>query len=78
MQAHTPFRRAGPLKTHTMINLTRPFRSSHPELPMVLIFGVSDGDFLREAHRRGAAGALRKPSNFGEVQHMLSGLFSSV
>ena len=53
-------------------------RTGYPELPMVLISGVNDGDFLREAHRRGAAGALRKPFNFGEVQHMLSGLFPSV
>ena len=53
-------------------------RTRSPELLMVLLSGVSDGSFLREAHRRGALGAFRKPFNFGEVQHMLSELFPSL
>ena len=52
-------------------------RTRYPGLPMVLISGVSDGDFMREAHRRGAIGAFRKSFNFGEVQHMLYELFPS-
>ena len=52
-------------------------RTRYPKLPMVLISGVNDGNFQREAHRRGAVGACRKPFNFGEVQHMLSELFPS-
>ena len=53
-------------------------RARYPGLPMVLISGVHDGNFVREAHRRGAVGAFRKPFNFGEIQHMLSELFPSV
>ena len=45
MQAHTPFRRVGPLKSNIMINLTRPFRSS---LLACLFCGASAASLLAQ------------------------------
>jgi DNA-binding NtrC family response regulator len=47
----------------------------HPALPMMLISGVNDGDFLLEANRRGAVAAFRKPFNLSEIEQTLAELF---
>ena len=48
----------------------------HPGLPIMLISGIPDGNFSREAVRRGAVAAFRKPFDLGAVQQTLAGLFS--
>ncbi len=47
-----------------------------PGLPILLISGTPSADFTREAGRRGAAAAFRKPFKLSEVQQTLAGLLS--
>ncbi len=50
-------------------------RTRYPALPIMLVSGVNDGDFLFEANRRGAVAAFRKPFNVVEIQQTLAELF---
>ena len=49
-------------------------RTHQPETPFMLISGVPDSSFSREASRRGAVAAFRKPFKMAEVQQTLAGL----
>ncbi len=46
-----------------------------PGLPFLLISGIQDGNFSREADRRGAVAAFRKPFKLAEVEQTLAGFF---
>ena len=49
-------------------------RSFRPGLPIMLISGIPSESFSREAARRGAVAAFRKPFKLAEVQQTLAGL----
>ena len=51
-------------------------RTHQPETPFMLISGIPDSNFSREASRRGAVAAFRKPFKLAEVQQTLAGLLA--
>jgi DNA-binding NtrC family response regulator len=46
-----------------------------PALPIMLVSGVDDEDFLSEARRRGAVAAFRKPFSVNAIQRTLAEIF---
>ncbi len=47
----------------------------HPDLPIMLLSGTDDANFVRDADQRGAVAALRKPFSIHEIERTLTGVF---
>lgn len=49
--------------------------TDHPTIPMIRLSGVDDENFPREATRRGAVTAFRKPFKVAAIQLGLAAIF---
>ncbi len=47
----------------------------YPTLPMMLVSGTNDEDFILEASRRGAVAAFRKPFKVSEIWQTVAAVF---
>ena len=50
----------------------------YPDLPIMLMSGTTDPDFVGEAMRRGAVAAFRKPFSVAKIQQTLTAFFPYV
>ena len=50
----------------------------YPNLPIMLMSGTTDPDFVGEAIRRGAVAAFRKPFSIAKIQQTLAAFFPYV